>query len=58
MGKVIFLDRDDTILIDSGYMYNPSDIKFCKGAIKGLQLFIEMDFELKLYLIAFLLPDI
>lgn len=46
MDKVIFLDRDDTILIDSGYMYNPNDIYYCDSAIEGMKIFNSLGFQL------------
>lgn len=35
--KVIFLDRDGTIIKDKGYMYRPEDIEFEDGAVSALR---------------------
>lgn len=38
MKKVIFLDRDGTINVDSGYVHTIEDWVWAPGAIEGLQL--------------------
>lgn len=35
--RVIFLDRDGTIIVDQGYLCRPEDIVFEENAIAGLQ---------------------
>ena len=35
--KVIFLDRDGTINIDYGYVYQKEKLEFIDGAIEGLK---------------------
>ena len=46
MNKAIFLDKDGTINIDTGYTYKIEDLKFEKGAIKGLQLLQNSNYKL------------
>jgi histidinol-phosphate phosphatase family protein len=36
--KAIFLDRDGTINIDKGYVYEVSDLKLLPGVVEGLNL--------------------
>jgi len=43
--KVIFLDRDDTLLVDKNYMYNVGDIEFMPHAIKALKK-LKDDYEI------------
>ena len=42
MTAAVFLDRDDTILIDTGYMYNLDDFAWRKGVEDSLRLFHEI----------------
>ena len=42
MTAAVFLDRDDTILIDTGYMYKLDDFAWRKGAEDSLRLFYEL----------------
>ena len=44
--KAIFLDRDDTIIEDSGYINNPDQVKLISGVAKSLLEFKEMGFKL------------
>ncbi len=44
--KAIFLDRDGTINVDSGYLFRPEDIEFINGAIEALRLFSEQGYKL------------
>ena len=44
--KIIFLDRDGTIIKDKGYMYKPTDLEFINKAIDGLVLLQNMGFTL------------
>ena len=37
--KAVFLDRDDTINKDFGYVYKVSDLVFLDGATEGIKLF-------------------
>lgn len=46
MNKAIFLDRDDTINVDFGYVYKTTELKFLPGAIKALQIFQELGYLL------------
>ena len=42
MTAAVFLDRDDTILIDSGYMHELQDFAWRKGAEDSLRLFHQL----------------
>lgn len=44
--KAIFLDRDGTIIADSGYPYKIEDLKFLPRAIEGLKRLYEDNFLL------------
>lgn len=44
MNKAIFLDRDDTIVIDQKYKNNAKKIKFTKNAILGLKILKKLGF--------------
>ncbi len=44
--KAIFLDRDGTINVDSGYLFRPEDIVFLDGAIEALALFAAEGYKL------------
>lgn len=46
MKKVIFLDRDGTINIDSGYVYKIEDWQWMAGAIEGMKLLQKAGFVL------------
>ena len=46
MKKVIFLDRDGTIIKDKSYMYNIDDLDFFSRSIEGLLLLQELGFTL------------
>lgn len=48
MNKVVFLDRDGTINVDSdlGYLYKQEEWQFMPGAIEGLQLLQQAGFIL------------
>ena len=37
MNKAIFLDRDGTINIDSGYMGDPNSVKLYSGVAEGIK---------------------
>ncbi|MCL2046785.1 MAG: HAD family hydrolase [Oscillospiraceae bacterium] len=37
--RAIFLDRDDTIIVDRGYLSNPNDIEFLPGVVSALKTF-------------------
>jgi len=45
MKKIIFLDRDGVINVDTGYTYKIRDFQFEKNAIAGLQLLKRKKFE-------------
>lgn len=44
--KAIFLDRDDTINRDYGYVYQKEKLEFLPGAIEGLKMFQENGYKL------------
>lgn len=44
--KLLFLDRDGTIIVDKNYMHDPNEIEFLNGAIDALQSFISDGFKL------------
>ncbi len=46
MNKAVFLDRDETILLDKGYMHDIKDIEFLPNAIEGLKEFQKKDYKL------------
>jgi len=35
--RAVLIDRDGTLLVDRGYMHDPSDIRFLPGALDGLR---------------------
>ena len=39
MTAAVFLDRDDTLLVDTGYMYKPEEFAWRHGAEDSLRLF-------------------
>jgi len=43
--KVIFLDRDETINVDSGYINSPKNIKLKKNTIEGLSLLKDFGYK-------------
>ncbi len=44
--KAIFLDRDGTINVDSGYTHKVEELKFIDGAVEALKLFKEAGYKL------------
>src|SRR3989338_6759260 len=46
MSKAVFLDRDGTINVDTGYVAEISDLEFERKAIEGLKAFQEMGYKL------------
>jgi len=46
MKKAVFLDRDGTINIDSGYVYRREDFKLISGAAEGLKLLQDAGYQL------------
>lgn len=46
MNKVVFLDRDGTINIDYGYVYETDKLEFTKGAIQGLKILNDLGYLL------------
>lgn len=44
--KAVFLDRDDTINKDFGYVYQKEKLEFLPGAIEGLKKFQENGYKL------------
>ena len=45
MHKVIFLDRDGTLIEDTGYISNPSKISVKLGVFEGLSMLMEAGFK-------------
>lgn len=43
--KAAFLDRDGTIIIDSGYVYRIEDVIFIRGAIEAIQRLNKSNFK-------------
>ena len=39
MNRAMFIDRDNTIIIDKGYLHNPEDIEFLPGVLQALRMF-------------------
>lgn len=46
MNKAIFLDRDDTINVDYGYVYEIDKFKFCDGVFEGLKILNDLGYLL------------
>lgn len=46
MNKAIFLDRDGTINVDKGYIYQKKDFEFLPGAVEALKNFKQAGFVL------------
>lgn len=46
MTKAIFLDRDGTINVDSGYVYKPSDLQLIDGVEEAMHIFQELGYLL------------
>lgn len=44
MKRAVFLDRDGTINVDTGYISDPSELVFIRGAKKGVKLLKDKDF--------------
>lgn len=44
--KAIFLDRDDTIIVNKDYLNTPDGIEFLPGAIAGLQAMAALGYQL------------
>jgi D,D-heptose 1,7-bisphosphate phosphatase len=44
--KAVFLDRDDTIIDDPGYLNDPSQVKLINGAGQGLAVLRKMGYKL------------
>lgn len=42
----IFLDRDGTLIDDTGYISSPGDVRILRGVIEGLQFFKEHNYGL------------
>ena len=48
MNVSIFLDRDGTLIEDTGYIADPDDVRVLPGVINGLQLFKTNNYRLHL----------
>lgn len=44
--KLLFLDRDGTIIVDKNYMHDPNEIEFLPGVIQALQSFISDGYKI------------
>src|SRR5713101_6812542 len=44
--KAVFLDRDGTLMVDTGYCHEPDKVKLIEGAAEGLRLMAGMGFFL------------
>jgi len=42
----IFLDRDGTLIEDTGYISSPNDVRILQGVLKGLRFFKENNYRL------------
>jgi len=47
----VFLDRDNTLNFDSGYLYNPDEVKLMNGVAKGLKR-LKTEINVKLIVIS------
>lgn len=48
MSVSIFLDRDGTLIEDTGYISSPDDVRVLPGVVQGLQLFKKNNYQLHL----------
>ncbi len=48
MSVSIFLDRDGTLIEDTGYTSSPDDVRVLPGVVQGLQLFRKNNYQLHL----------
>ena len=46
MDKVLFLDRDGVINVDTGYLHRLEDLRFVEGAQEGLALAVQHGYKL------------
>lgn len=46
MDEAVFLDRDGTIIVDSGYLRDPNEVSLMAGAAQGLRALQEADIPL------------
>ena len=46
MNRAIFLDRDDTVIVDKGYLRDPEGIEFMPGVLPALRSFCSAGFLL------------
>jgi D-glycero-D-manno-heptose 1,7-bisphosphate phosphatase len=46
MNEAVFLDRDGTIIVDSGYLTDPNEVSLMAGAAQGLRELHEADIPL------------
>jgi D-glycero-D-manno-heptose 1,7-bisphosphate phosphatase len=44
--RAVFLDRDNTLVFDPGYLSNVADVHLIDGVIEGLELLVRADFKL------------
>jgi D-glycero-D-manno-heptose 1,7-bisphosphate phosphatase len=44
--RAVFLDRDNTLVFDPGYLSNPEDVQLLDGVVEGLTLLVQAGFAL------------
>ncbi len=44
--KVLFLDRDGTLIVEKNYLSNPDDVELCDKAIEGLKGFLNHGYRI------------
>lgn len=44
--KILFIDRDDTVIVNKDYLDDPAGIEFLPGAIEGLKAFMDKGYKL------------
>jgi D-glycero-D-manno-heptose 1,7-bisphosphate phosphatase len=49
MSKALFIDRDDTLIVDKVYLSDPAGVELLPGVIKGLRRARELGYKLFLF---------
>jgi D-glycero-D-manno-heptose 1,7-bisphosphate phosphatase len=49
MSKALFIDRDDTLIVDKVYLSDPAGVELLPGVIDGLRRARELDYKLFLF---------
>ena len=44
-GRVIFLDRDGTVNVETHYLHRPEDVRLLPGAAEGIRRFNDSGFQ-------------